>query len=149
MDLILIEDVANLGTIGDQVKVKAGYGRNYLLPQKKAIVATAKDTKRLQHQKRVAEFRLKKARAADEATLAQLKKAKISISRRAGEQDKLYGSVSTADIADALAAQGLNVDRRKIRLTDTIKTVGVSKVQIRLRADMQVNVDVEVIGTAE
>ncbi len=149
MDLILIEDVQNLGGIGDQVKVKRGYGRNYLLPQKKAVIATAKDKKRLEHQKRVADFKLQKARIADEATLAQIKAAKVVITRRAGEQNKLYGSVSTADIAEALAATGLNVDRRKIRLPEAIKAIGTTKVTIRLRAGMEAEINVEVKADAE
>src|SRR5262245_22676443 len=105
MDLVLIEDVPNLGEIGDLVKVKPGYGRNYLLPQKLAIPASMKNKKRLEHQKRIAAHRLAEARQGDEALARKLGELSVSIARKVGENNKLYGSVTASDIALALRAQ--------------------------------------------
>jgi len=146
MDVILIEDVSNLGHIGDLVSVKGGYGRNYLLPQSKAIIASTKNRRQLDHQKRLASFRLAKANAEAKDWASKLSGTSITIARKAGEQDKLFGSVSTHDIAAALSDEGVEIDRRKIELKDPIKTLGVYQVPVRLRGDVKAEVKLWVVA---
>ncbi|MEE8410837.1 MAG: 50S ribosomal protein L9 [Myxococcota bacterium] len=146
MDLILVEDVPNLGGIGDQVSVKDGYGRNYLLPEKLAIVASVKNARRLEHEKRLVSFRLQKAKAEAQAYAGKLANTSITIARKVGEQDKLFGSVTTHDIAAALADEGIQVDRRKLHLEEPIRTLGVYQVPLKLRGDVTAEVKVWVVA---
>ncbi len=146
MDLILVEDVPNLGDIGDQVSVKAGYGRNYLLPEKLAIPASVKNARRLEHEKRLVSFRLQKAKAEAKAYAGKLANTSVTIARKVGEQDKLFGSVTTHDIAAALADEGIQVDRRKLHLEEPIKTLGVYQVPLKLRGDVTAEVKVWVVA---
>lgn len=146
MDLILIEDVPNLGNIGDQVSVKSGYGRNYLLPQKLAISASVKNSRRLEHEKRLASFCLQKAKAEAVAYAGKLANTSVTIARKIGEQDKLFGSVTTHDIATALADEGIQVDRRKLQLDEPIKALGVYQVPLKLRGDVTAEVKVWVVA---
>lgn len=146
MNLILVEDVPNLGGIGDLVDVKTGYGRNYLLPKGLAIPASTKNAKRLEHEKRIAEGRLKQAKVEAEQYAAKLASTSVTIARKVGEQDKLYGSVTTHDIATALEDEGITVDRRKLQLDEPIKTLGVYQVPIRLRDDVTAEVKVWVVA---
>src|SRR5688572_344854 len=121
MEVILIKDVPNLGEIGELVRVKPGYGRNYLFPQKLAVPASTKDKKRLEHEKRVAQHQLAKAREGDVAIQRQISNMTLTIRRKVGEQNKLYGSVTSSDIAAALREQGVNFDRRRIPLEEPFK----------------------------
>ncbi len=146
MEVILIDQVSNLGDIGDQVNVKAGYARNYLLPQKLAISASTKNAKRLAHERRYAEVKAAAARAEDEAVVARLADVSVTIARKSGEQDKLYGSVTTIDIEQALAEEGIAVDRRKLELAEPIKTVGVYEIPVKLRSNLTAKVKVWVVA---
>lgn len=145
MEVILLEDVSNLGLIGDLVKVAGGYGRNYLLPRELAVEASLKNKARLAHQKRLASHKQAKARAAAEALSVKLMGLVVRVARRAGEHGKIFGSVNARDISDALQEQhGHMVDRRKILLEDPIKELGTTVVQLRLQDEVFVQLKVEV-----
>src|SRR5512137_1164951 len=124
MKLILREDVENLGKGGDLVDVKPGYGRNFLRPRGLAVLANPKNVRELEHQKAVASAKAAKLKASAEAVAKRLAETPVTLKRKVGEQDKLFGSVTALDIAEALAARGLQLDRRAIDLADPIKTVG-------------------------
>jgi len=148
MEVILLQKVANLGSIGDRVKVKSGYGRNFLLPTGKATVATAAN---------IAKFELIRAdlekKAAAELTSASsraeaLKEFRLELKAKAGNEGKLFGSVGTADIADALSAAGHAVERAEVRLPEgPIRLVGEHAVTLHLHADVDVQITVAI--TAE
>jgi large subunit ribosomal protein L9 len=132
MEVILREDVPHLGTIGDVVKVRAGYARNYLLPRGLATVADKRNVRALEHERRLADEKRRRALSAAENVAKQLAAARIVITARAGEEGKLFGSVTNIDVERALADQGLTVERRRIRLDEPIKTLGEHKVPISL-----------------
>jgi large subunit ribosomal protein L9 len=136
MKLILREDVENLGKGGDLVDVKPGYGRNFLLPRGLAVVANTKNVRELDHQKTVASAKAAKLKASAEAIAKRLSETPVVLKRKAGEQDKLFGSVTAIDIAEALAARGLQLDRRSIDLAEPIKTVGDFEVPVKLHHDV-------------
>jgi large subunit ribosomal protein L9 len=136
MKLILREDVENLGKGGDLVDVKPGYGRNFLLPRGLAVVANTKNVRELDHQKTVASAKAAKLKASAEAIAKRLAETPVVLKRKAGEQDKLFGSVTAIDIAEALAARGLQLDRRSIDLAEPIKTVGDFEVPVKLHHDV-------------
>ncbi|HEU5411461.1 MAG TPA: 50S ribosomal protein L9 [Candidatus Acidoferrales bacterium] len=144
MEIILQEDVEKLGNRGQVVTVKDGYARNYLLPRKLAIAANASNMKRLE--KIRAAFAKKEAteRESAQQQAAQLASVKLALSRKAGENDQLFGSVTSGDIADALKAQGYEIDKRKIQLTDAIKTVGEFSVTLKLYRDVTATVQLVV-----
>jgi large subunit ribosomal protein L9 len=145
MDIILREDVENLGSRGDMVKVAAGYARNFLLPRRMAVAATDSNRKIVEQEKQ-AHLR-KEAKAQGEAEeLGKLVTAvNITIARKAGENDQLFGSVTAADIADVLTAQKYTIERRKIQLDEPIRTLGEHKVPVRLHKNVTVEVTVNVI----
>ena len=132
MEIILMEGVPFLGKIGDLVKVSDGYARNYLLPRKKAVMATATSQKALEHERHI--LQNKQERLAHEAQkLAhKLEEISCSVAKQAGEGGKLFGAVTSADIAEALHEQGLSVDRRKIVLEEPIKNLGAYTVSLKL-----------------
>jgi large subunit ribosomal protein L9 len=136
MKLILREDVENLGKGGDLVDVKPGYGRNFLLPRGLAVVANTKNVRELDHQKAVASAKAAKLKASAEAVAKRLAETPVVLRRKAGEQDKLFGSVTAIDIAEALAARGLQLDRRSIDLAEPIKTVGDFEVPVKLHHEV-------------
>lgn len=144
MEIILREDIEKLGSRGDVVKVAAGYARNFLLPRKLAVAATGSN-KKIVEQERQAHLR-REAKFAEEAqALAQLLGAvTITILRKAGENDHLFGSVTAADIGDALTAQKFTVDRRKIQLDEPIRTLGDFKVPVKLHRDVTAELSVQV-----
>lgn len=144
MEIILREDIEKLGIRGDVVKVAAGYARNFLLPRRLAVEATGSN-KKIVEQERQAHLR-RDAKVAEEAqALAQLLSAvNLTILRKAGENDHLFGSVTAADIGDALAAQKFTVDRRKIQLDEPIRTLGDFKVPVKLHRDVTAEVSVQV-----
>jgi len=146
MQIILIEDVANLGGIGDLVAVKPGYARNFLLPRKFAILASSKNVARLEHEKRIASFKLTRAKAESAEIAKKLSGTSVTIARKVGEQDKLFGSVTSHDVAQALSDKGVQVDRRRVHLAEPIKALGEYKVPVRLRADITVEVKVVVVA---
>jgi large subunit ribosomal protein L9 len=145
--VILRDDVVNLGDAGDVVAVKAGYARNYLIPQGKALVATEAKVKQLEHEKQVIEERLAKDLKDLKAVARKVDGTVVEVSANAGEGGKLFGSVTTQQIAALLAEQGVTVDRRRIQ-TDPIRTVGEHTVKVRLHRELSVKVKVIVTGTA-
>ncbi len=136
VQVILSEDVHALGDAGDVVSVKPGFARNYLIPQGKALIATAERVNEVEHKKRVISEKLAKELKDLTAVKAKLDGTELEISAQAGEEGKLFGSVTAQNLADMLAEKGFEVDRRKIQLSDAIKTVGEHSVAIRLRSDV-------------
>jgi large subunit ribosomal protein L9 len=144
MEVILKEDVPKLGHRGDVVKVATGYGRNYLLPNKLAIEATTGNKKVIDQMKASAVRKAQKDKADAEALAKQFEGATVTITRRAGEHDQLFGSVTSSDIAAELEKKGFTIDRRKLELDQPIKTVGEYNVPIRLFREVSATVKVVV-----
>jgi large subunit ribosomal protein L9 len=149
MEVILKEDVPNLGLRGDLVKVADGFGRNYLLPRKMAMQATEANKAVIEQMKAAAERRSASEKAQAEELVTKLDPVVLSFTRRAGEQGHLFGSVTSADIAAELAVQGFEVDRRKIQLGEPLKSLGDFKVAIRLHREVTARVTVKVLAEAE
>jgi large subunit ribosomal protein L9 len=147
MKVILKEDVKNLGAMGAVVDVKNGYGRNYLIPQNLAVEANPKNIKQFEHQKKIILVKARKVKSAAEDVAGRLSALKLSIEARAGEEDKLFGSVTTMDIAKAISDQGIEIDRRKINLEEPIKRLGTYEISIKVHQDVTVSVNVEVKKT--
>ena len=145
MNIILLENVPNLGSIGDLVKVKPGYARNFLLPRKLGAVATPENVKQFEHQKRVVAQRMDKLRKDAEALKARLEAMSIELHRQVGEEDKLFGSVTARDISEALTDAGVDIDRKAIEMDQPIKTQGVFQVSIKLYQDVVASVKVWVV----
>jgi large subunit ribosomal protein L9 len=145
MQVILRDDMDNLGKSGEVVNVKPGYARNYLLPRGLAIKATAGDIKRVEHEKRVIAARTAKMAKETQAEADKLSQISVSIARAVGEEDKLYGSVTSRDIAEALVAQGVKVDSKKIHLEEPIKTLGMTEVQVKLGRGVNATIKVWVV----
>lgn len=148
MKVILREDISNLGKSGELVTVKDGFGRNYLLPRKLAVLATEQNVRQLEHERAVITARNAKLKGAAEEQAKKLGSVKVTIRRKVGEQDKLYGSVTVLDIAEALAAQGQTVDRRQLHLAEPIKATGNYDVELRLHRDVTAKIKVEVAPEA-
>jgi large subunit ribosomal protein L9 len=148
MKLILREDVYNLGKGGELVEVKPGYGRNFLIPRGLAVLANPKNIREVEHQKAVAAAKAAKLKASAEAVAKRLSDTPLSFKRKVGEQDKLYGSVTAMDLAEALAARGVQIDRRAIDLSEPLKTLGDFEVGVKLHSDVvgKVKVKVEAEG---
>ena len=142
MEVILKEDVPTLGSRGDMVKVADGYGRNYLLPRKLAIEATRSNRAVIEQMKQASLRRAARDKADAEAQAKLLEAVSLSFTRKAGEKDQLFGSVTSGDIATALEAKGYNIDRRKIHLDEPLKHIGEFKVPIRLYKDVNAAVKV-------
>jgi large subunit ribosomal protein L9 len=149
MEVILKEEVPNLGHRGDVVKVAEGYGRNYLLPHKLAIEATHANKAVIEQMKSSAVRKSAVEKADSEALARQLDAVSLSFHRKAGEKDHLFGSVTSSDIADALEQKGFNIDRRKIQLNEALKSIGDFEVPIRLHRDVVSKVKVSVQKEAE
>ena len=144
--LILTESVHSLGEPGDLVTVKPGYARNFLLPQGKAILATDSRVKELEHHKRIVEEKAAREMTNLNAAKERLDAIRIEITARAGEEGKLFGSVTTAQIAELLAAQGFEIDRRRIELKDPIKETGEHPVAVKLHREIVASITVKVVG---
>ena len=144
MKLILREDVYNLGKGGELVEVKPGYGRNYLIPRGLAVLANPKNIREVEHQKAVAAAKAAKLKASAEAIAKRLSDTPLSFKRKVGEQDKLYGSVTAMDLAEALAGRGVQIDRRSIDLPEPLKTLGDFEVGVKLHSDVVGKVKVKV-----
>ncbi len=147
MKLILKEDVENLGDMGTIVEVKNGYGRNYLLPRNLAVDANPKNIKEFEHQKKIILSKAKKVKQSAEDLAEQISKLSIIIEAQAGEEDKLFGSVTSKDIAEAIAQQGVKVDKRKVLLEEPIKRIGIHEVTVKVHQDVNASVKVEVKKT--
>jgi large subunit ribosomal protein L9 len=148
MKIILREDVEKLGKAGEIVKVKDGYGRNYLIPRQLAVLANVRNMKALDHDRRTIETRAKKTKKAAEATAATLSAVSLILPAKAGEEGKLFGAITSRDIAEALGKAGVTVDRKAIQLADPIKQVGDYKVKIRVAADVFPEISVSVVSEA-
>lgn len=142
MEVILKEDVAKLGARGDVVKVAEGYGRNFLLPRKLAIEATAANKAVIEQMKAAALRRSAKEKSQAEELAKQFDGVSVSFQRRAGEHDQLFGSVTSGDLAEALEKKGFNVDRRKIQLHEPLKTLGEFSVPLKLHKDVTTHLKV-------
>ena len=148
MEVILRADVAKLGHRGEVVNVSDGYARNYLLPRKMAVLATAGNKKVIEQEKTAAVRRETTDRAQAEQLAKMLAGVTIIVARKAGEEDQLYGSVTSIDVAEALQAKGYSIDRRKIHLEDPIRTLGEFDVPLRLHHDVEATVKLQEIGRA-
>lgn len=144
--VILQEDVDNLGQVGEIVDVRAGYARNFLLPRAKALVASTASIKHLEHQKRLTEKRKQQLRDASMELAKKMAEVQVTITAKVGEQDKLFGSITTKDIAAELIKAGHAVTHRSVKLEHPIKTVGMHKVEVRLQAGVMANVKVWVVA---
>jgi large subunit ribosomal protein L9 len=146
MEVILREHVEHLGARGDVVKVTPGYARNYLLPRKLALAVNDNNKRQIEREKKLAEARDMEEKAAAEAVAARLAALDIDIARRVGENNILYGSVTSADIAQALHAKGFEIDKRKITLADPLKALGETVVPVKIHRDVTAQVKVRVVA---
>lgn len=146
MEVILREHVDNLGRRGDVVKVAEGYARNYLLPRKLALAVTENNRRQIDREKKAADAREAEEKGQAEAIAARLTQLEIEIPRRVGENDTLYGSVTSADIAHALQAKGFDVDKRKIQLAEPLKTLGETTVPLKIHRDVTAQLKVRVVA---
>jgi large subunit ribosomal protein L9 len=146
MLVILQQNVPNLGNVGDIVNVKDGYGRNFLVPRGMAVIADQSNRRRMEHQKRSASAKRATAVAEAEALLAKIAGTPITIASLAGDEGKLFGSVTNRDIAEKLAEAGIVVDRRAITISDAIKSTGAYDVAIKLGLDLSATLKVYVVG---
>lgn len=144
MNIILTENVEGLGKIGDQLKVKPGYARNFLVPRGLAVEANPRNIKELEHNKRQMERKVQRLTEAAELLKARIEKATCNFTLRASEEGKLFGSVTSQDIAQKLADQGIEVDRKKLVLDEAIKTLGEHTVTLKLQPGITATVKVVV-----
>lgn len=145
MEVILRDHVENLGRRGEIVKVAAGYARNFLLPRKLALLATAGNKKQIERERTKFEAKEAEERKVVDAIAARLSNAEVVIARRVGDTEVLYGSVTSSDIADGLAAKGFEVDRRKLQLAEPIKKIGEYDVPLKLHRDVTAIIKVKVV----
>jgi large subunit ribosomal protein L9 len=148
MEVILREHIDKLGRRGDIVKVADGYARNYLLPRKLALAVNDANKRQIQRERKLADVREAEEKQQADALAARLAAIDIEIARRVGENDTLYGSVTSADIAHALEAKGFQVDKRKIVLADPLKALGETQVPIKIHRDVTAQVRVKVVPEA-
>ena len=149
MKVILVEDVANLGKIGDTVEVKNGYSRNFLIPRNLAIGASSRNIKAQQHQLQAIEKKVAKV-ISDAQTLSEkLSGASVTFTRKAGDTGKLFGSVTNMDITDELANDGITLDRKDVLLEEPIKELGDFEVSVKLPHEVSATIKVTVIGETE
>jgi large subunit ribosomal protein L9 len=144
MKVILLENIETLGVIGDIVKVAPGYARNYLLPKKLAIVATTGNAKALEHAKRQLEYKKNKMLEQVKALAAKIEGISLVLTHQAGDEGKLFGSVTNMELAEQLAAQGIEIDRKKIQLAEPIKQVGEFVVAVKLHPEVVASLKVVV-----
>jgi large subunit ribosomal protein L9 len=145
MEVILKEDIANVGKIGEVVRVRDGYARNYLLPRGLVMIANKKNLKTFEHQKKLVADQKQKIMRQAQASADQLGAVSLVIPMKVGEEGRLFGSVTNIQIEKALKAKGVNIDRRKIHLEEPIKVAGDYEVPVRLAADLTVPLKVSVV----
>jgi large subunit ribosomal protein L9 len=150
MKVILADDVRGLGHRGDTVSVKPGYARNFLFPQGAAYEATTANLRRLSEEKRKYDDRMLGEKAVAEEVAKKVEGLTVAVTKKAGEEGHLYGSVTASEIADALSAKGIEVDRRRVELAEPIRRLGSHTVHVRLHRDVvaTLNVDVQALGAA-
>jgi len=147
MEVILLEKVANLGSLGDKVKVKAGYGRNFLLPYGKAVPATEANLKAFEERRAELEKAAAEALAAAQARAEALEGASFSISSKAGDEGKLFGSIGVRDIAEVISAAGTAVEKSEVRLPEgPIREIGEFDIELHLHSDVDVTVKLAVVA---
>ncbi len=149
VQLVLSEDVANLGRMGDVVTVRAGYARNFLIPRKLAVAATPRNVKRLEHEQRVIQKRVDKRLAEAKSVAERLEGVSLTITRKVTHDEKLYGSVTVRDIAEALKVEGFEIEVSKIILAAPIKNLGVFNVTLKLAAEISAEIKVWVVAEEE
>ncbi len=149
MQVILREDIDKLGKIGDLVKVKDGYARNFLVPTKKAIEATPKNVKAMEHARKMVADRMRMLKKEATADADRITSLSVTIKAKVGEEGKLFGSVTSMDIAEAVKAQGVAIDKRKISLEEPIKRVGEFTVPVKLHTDVVADLKVTVVAEEE
>ena len=145
MKVILTETIESLGIIGSEVDVAKGYARNYLLPQKKAVLATPANQKMLELEKKNFELQIAKERKIAEEMAERLEGVRCTISAKVSEEDRLYGSIGVRDIIDALAREGIQVEKRMVLLKETIKNTGTFNIPIRVYRDVEPEITLEVV----
>lgn len=147
MEVILLEKVANLGSLGDKVKVKAGYGRNFLLPYGKAVPATADNLKAFEERRAELEKAAAEKQAEAQARAEKLEGASVTITSKAGEEGKLFGSIGVRDIADAITATGTEVEKSEVRLPEgPLRVVGEYEIELQLHSDVTVVINLAVVA---
>jgi large subunit ribosomal protein L9 len=146
MKVILLETMSELGMVGDVVNVKPGFARNFLYPRKKAISADSRNLKHLGHQKMILEHKLKRAKKAAEDSRKALEKQKIVIKRKVGENEKLFGAVTTLDLEHAFRDLGVTVNRKAIHLEEPIRKLGKYHIPVKLDGGLEAKVVVEVLA---
>ncbi len=147
MKLLLKEDVDGLGFCGDEVEVKDGYGRNFLIPKGKALLATPNNLKAFNHQKRVVQVRVNKMLSEVQVIADSIEKMTCTIKKKVGDTGKMFGSVTAQEIADLLKSQGVDIDRRKIQIAEPIKRAGEYEIPAKLHA--QVTAKIKLVVEAE
>ncbi len=145
MKVILREDVEKLGKAGEIVKVADGYGRNFLIPRLLAVPADVRNVRALEHDRRAIEARAKKARKAAESLAEKVAAVSLTLPARAGEEGKLFGAITSRDIAEALGKAGVAVDRKHVQLAEPIKQLGDYKVKVKLGAEIVPEISVSVV----
>ena len=146
MEVILREHVEHLGQRGDVVKVAEGYARNYLLPRKLALAVTEANKRQIDRERKIADAREAEEKSQAEALAQRITQLEIQIARRVGENDTLYGSVTSADISHALQAKGFDIEKRKIHLPEPLKALGESTVPVKIHRDVTAQVRVKVVA---
>jgi len=149
MKLLLKEDVGNLGNCGDEVEVKDGYARNFLIPQGKALRATPKNVKQFAHQKSIVQRKTKKLKGEADAFAEEIAKVQCTVKKKIGEQGKLFGSVTVQNIHDLLHENGIEIDRRKIMMGDPIKALGDYKIPVKLHPEVTAEINLSVVAEEE
>ena len=145
MQIVLLEDVPNLGKAGDTVKVSDGYGRNYLIPRKKAILATDKNIKNLDHQKRQVQQQIGNRKKDAERVAEQIEKLSCTFAKTVGESGKLFGSVTSMEIETYLKENGIDVDRKRILMEEPLKNLGMFTIPIKIHPEVTANLKVWVV----
>ena len=146
MKLLLKEDVDGLGFCGDEVEVKDGYGRNFLIPKGKALLATPNNLKAFNHQKRIVQSKVKKVIAVTQGVADEISKAPIQIKKKIGDGGKMFGSVTAQEISDLLKTKGVDLDRRKIQIQEPIKKAGEYAIPVRLHPEVTAEIKLTVEG---
>lgn len=142
MKVLLKEDVENLGSVGDEVEVKNGYARNFLIPRGKALVATPKNMKAYNHQKMVVQKKLKKMQAGAQEIADKIAALTCTVKKKVGDQGKLFGSVTSQELAEFLRSQGVEIDKRRIQLSEPIKKLGEVLVPVKLHPEVTAQIKV-------
>lgn len=149
MNVILRENVENLGSIGDNVRVSAGYFRNFLFPRKLAVHADEENLKQVEHQKRALKKKLAAMRAEKEGLKNQLEGLSLVLRRKAGENQKLFGSITNQDIAEAIEQKGVKIDRKQLEMEGALKKLGSFKIPVRLMEGIIAELNVSVVADVE